>query len=84
MITLMGKEIKPTRFPDGTTQVWKLDEELFKTKELTIDWRFEREDEFFVVAQLRMLLQLHKLHLHVPYFPFARQDKVVSNETTFG
>ena len=29
MIKLNGHEIKPTIFPDGTSQVWKIDDILF-------------------------------------------------------
>jgi hypothetical protein len=45
MIKIDGFEIKPTIFPDGTSQVWKIPDELFNKSGLTIDWRFEREDE---------------------------------------
>lgn len=53
MLTVNGHKIEPTRFPDGTTQVWKLPENILDAKLLKIDWRYEREDEFFSLAQLR-------------------------------
>ena len=81
MITLMGQEVIPTRFPDGTTQVWKL--KPMPDEPLVIDWRFEREDEIFTVAQLATLFGRYPLTLRVPYLPFARQDKTISNEMTF-
>lgn len=84
MITLMGVEIKPTVFPDKTTQVWKLPTAIFEqAAPITIDWRFEREDEIFIVAHLAALLEGPGLVLHVPYLPFARQDKRLSNDATF-
>lgn len=83
MITALGHKIDPTRFPDGTSQVWRLPEEILKADHVHVDWRFEREDEFFTLMQLRALLHDKKMSLHVPYLPFARQDKDVSNTTTF-
>jgi ribose-phosphate pyrophosphokinase len=81
MIKFMDKVVTPTRFPDGTTQVWKLDP--VSGSDFDIDWRFEREDEIFTVAQLASLFGHGELVLYVPYLPFARQDKEVSNEATF-
>lgn len=84
--------IKPTVFPDSTTQVWKLPEDLFdhdRNDVYVIDWRFEAEREIFDLSNLVLLLweraELYAptIHLYVPYFPFARQDKEVSNTTTF-
>jgi ribose-phosphate pyrophosphokinase len=80
--------IKPTMFPDKTSQVWKLPEDLFKiNRAYVIDWRFEEEREFFDLANLVALINQStydsKIHLHVPYFPYARQDKHISNTTTF-
>lgn len=84
MITANGHKIEPTRFPDGTTQVWKLPEEILEAEEIRVDWRFEREDEFFSLTQLRALLfHKKKFFLHIPYLPFARQDKDVANDQTF-
>lgn len=83
MLTVNGHKIEPTRFPDGTTQVWKLPENILDAKLLKIDWRYEREDEFFSLAQLRTLFPSKELVLHVPYLPYARQDKDVSNDQTF-
>lgn len=88
MIKLNGIEIKPTIFPDKTSQVWKLDVPLenfpFGNK---IEWDFENEAEFLHVAQLVDLLKSYKnwgyVFLHIPFFPFARQDKEISNTTTF-
>ena len=89
MIKLNGHIIEPTIFPDGTSQVWKIPEEVFKKREvleMSIVWDFRSESEFIHLAQLCDLLQSKGLevdNLHIPYFPYARQDKEVSNNTTF-
>lgn len=83
MITVFGHKIEPTRFPDGTTQVWKLPSDVVSADRIHVDWRFEREDEFFTLAQLRMLMAGKRFSLHVPYLPYARQDKEISNDLSF-
>lgn len=92
MIKLMnfsGTEIKfeTTTFPDGTSQVWKLEEYLNKSvQSYYILWQFEREDEVFKVCQLAdLIFNTCKFFpiVYAPYLPYARQDKVVSNESTF-
>jgi len=84
MITLNGKEIKPTIFPDGTSQVWKLDN-IEPVKKNRVVWEFENEGELMHVAQLGDLL--HSVHsensLHMPFLPYGRQDKKVRNDRTF-
>lgn len=89
MIKLNGVEIKPTIFPDGTSQVWKLPDDLIQ-HENHVEWEFQHEGEFMHLAQLKMLLDSTsgspkgaKVELYIPYLPYARQDKVVSNQTTF-
>jgi ribose-phosphate pyrophosphokinase len=105
MIKLNGVEIKPTIFPDGTSQVWKIPKTalehdypspVFKSHveikiikkayvDHKIEWIFESEGEFMHLVQLRTLLsQIGGIVcLYMPYLPYARQDKLVSNETTF-
>lgn len=87
MIKLNGVEIKPTIFPDKTSQVWKvpnLDAALFH-----IDFDFEHEGEIFHLIQLVYLIRASCVHispvigLRMNYFPYARQDKNVSNTSTF-
>lgn len=85
MILLNGKTITPTIFPDNTSQVWKIDEDIVRESN-TIEWRFENEGEFMHLAQLVHLLDVGfnvNYDLELPYLPYARQDKRVSNETTF-
>lgn len=88
MITLwpMGgaaMELKSTRFPDGTSQVWKLPPEVTGAGCVTIEWSFEEERELFDLLSLRKLLPAACLTLFVPFLPYSRQDKPVGNEATF-
>lgn len=83
MITVNGYLITPTIFPDGTSQVWKLPDEVTKAGFLRVDWRFESEREIYDLLSLRALAPALPLDLYIPYLPFGRQDKQVSNETTF-
>lgn len=87
MIKLNGHLITPTIFPDKTSQVWKLPEDWFLAglHFNTITWEFENEAEFMHVAQLQTLLQRFSMGttLELPYLPYARQDKDISNVATF-
>lgn len=87
MIKLNDVVVTPTIFPDKTSQVWKIDTSILKNNGNTITWEFEHENEFLHVAQLKKLISVLKpnisISLNVPYFPYARQDHVVSNATTF-
>jgi ribose-phosphate pyrophosphokinase len=90
MIKLNGVEVKPTIFPDKTSQVWGVftdAQHLKNTPVLEVEWKFEQEAELIHLAQLKMLLdnvcpKAYK-SLHIPYLPYARQDKQVSDITTF-
>lgn len=84
MIFLNGKPLPVTVFPDKTSQVWKLDKEAFD-KAADIEWRFEEEAEVLHLAQLADLLKSNGIpaSLRVSYLPYARQDKDISNTTTF-
>lgn len=78
--------ITPTIFPDKTSQVWKLPEEALRFTEFTqITWEFENESEFIQVLQLADLLSTVSdiPDLYIPYLPYSRQDKIVSNTSTF-
>lgn len=85
MIKLNGKEINPTMFPDGTSQVWKVEGILEYPHHNFIHWNFEHEFELMHVMQLNDLCREigSPVHLNLPYLPYARQDKGVTNETTF-
>lgn len=89
MISINGVAIAPTIFPDGTSQVWKLSEKgldaLYKEGIINIKWDFENEAEFIHLAQLKTLLDTYCdiINLHMPYLPYARQDKHIDNNSTF-
>ena len=86
MILLNGSPINVTIFPDKTSQVWKNDESLYKQFN-NIEWQFESEGELFQLIQLCSLIRQRStsaiINLYCPYLPWARQHKVMSNETTF-
>lgn len=82
MIRLNNYIITPTIFPDKTSQVWKLPDNLIEDYN-TIIWDFENEAELIHVAQLTDLMVGKHVFLDIPYFPYARQDKHVSNYGTF-
>ncbi len=88
MIKLNGKEINVTMFPDRTSQVWQISNLNTNDQPNVIVWDYESEAELFHVVQLESLVQKMAVDnipsiLVVPYLPFARQDKEVSNETSF-
>lgn len=86
MIRLNGIEIKPDIFPDKTSQVWNLDLSQHDKAVQIIEWDFENEAEFMQLAQLVDLIRMElgsSINLQISYLPYARQDKKISNETTF-
>lgn len=89
MISLSDVVVTPTIFPDKTSQVWKLPEDLlagvWKEDEAHVAWEFEHEGEIAHLAQLKILLDTYTAHVHLwmPYLPYARQDKRVENSSTF-
>ena len=91
MITINEFTIAPTFFPDKTSQVWKLEDELLdyikKSSDISVNWKFESENEIIHIMQLMTLVsQINpdiRCTLSLPYLPYARQDKEVDNESTF-
>lgn len=89
MISIDGVKIPATIFPDHTSQVWDLPEDLlqnlYKEGICTVVWNFEKEEEFLHLAQLKTLLDTYCkiVKLSMPYLPYARQDKRVENKSTF-
>jgi ribose-phosphate pyrophosphokinase len=53
---------------------------------VTVVWDFSHEAEFIHLAQLKHLLDAYHVDvdLKIEYLPYGRQDKLVSNGTTFG
>lgn len=84
MIYLNGTAINATRFPDNTTQVWKISESILERWN-TIKWEFSHEGEFLELAQLKNLIDSYgyKTKLFLKYLPYGRQDKNVANDVTF-
>lgn len=91
MISLNNLEVKPDIFPDKTSQVWNVDVHSLIAGNLKeyhhVEWDFENEAEFIHLAQLVQLIRTEstneKIKLSISYLPYARQDKLISNETTF-
>lgn len=78
MILINGKEVEPTIFPDGTSQMWKFGEDF--GEEAIIEWWWGmNEAEVFWILQLQDFFRLIPLkdrtptHLKIPYLPYARQ-----------
>ena len=84
MITVNDHSITPTVFPDGTQQVWQLAPALMAASTWHICWSFAAEAELITLIQLSDLGIGRPMHLELPYLPYGRQDKAVSNEATFG
>lgn len=87
MLKLNGHIVNVTKFPDGTSQVWKLSEELLLSCELCssyeITWVFENEGELFQIFQLLNFIgatfKEKPIILDCPFLPCSRQDKNISN-----
>jgi ribose-phosphate pyrophosphokinase len=78
-------QVRPTIFPDGTSQVWKLPVEDLRSS-CRVTWHFEHEGELMHLLQLLDLCNCHGIDLdlvYIPYLPYGRQDKEVTNESTF-
>lgn len=79
-------KVIPTIFPDGTSQVWKLPLEGFKYDVNKIIWYFQSEAELIHLIQLVQLLEEYDINspeIYIPFLPYARQDKIISNQSTF-
>lgn len=90
MIALNGHKITPTIFPDKTSQVWKINDEIlnqvYRADHAAVVWEFESEGELVHLAQLKELLDTYcsTAKLTMPYLPYGRQDKRTDNHSTFG
>jgi len=86
-LRLNGINIDVTMFPDNTSQVWKVPEAAFEGKSYNIVWEFSHEGELFHLLQLVQLIRYghipRPIKLHMPYLPYGRQDKDLSNDATF-
>lgn len=85
-IMINGEYVNTTRFPDNTTQVWKLPEEWLNEERATIWWDYSHEGELIELAQLKDLLEasgVKRVYLNIGFLPFGRQDKSIANDATF-
>jgi len=86
-ISLNGTKIDVTMFPDKTSQVWKVPEDLFKCKQYDVVFEFDHEGEIMHLVQLVDLIKHghipRPVNLHMPYLPYGRQDKDIDNNATF-
>lgn len=92
-INRKSEVVTPTIFPDGSSQVWKLKHfseiadlrKKYTRPFVNITWNFESEAELIHLNQLCNLLDYSNcnIDLKIPYFPYARQDKGISNTETF-
>jgi ribose-phosphate pyrophosphokinase len=86
MFKVNGKKLDVTFFNDQTSQVWKVPEDLFLMQTINIEWYFDYEGEVMHLIQMVDLFRSRGpriINLYMDYLPYARQDKKISNETTF-
>ena len=87
MIKVNGQLVQPIKFPDGTTQVNKIRLTNPANKdEVKVEWKWESDAEVFYMAQILQIFNIHKIRdliIYTDYLPYARQDHMISNETTF-
>jgi phosphoribosylpyrophosphate synthetase len=85
VIKLNKIPVNVTMFPDNTSQVWKVEGAELDNLNV-IEWEFDHEGELFHLVQLVDLLRdygINDIGLTVPFLPYGRQDKDISNESTF-
>lgn len=86
MIKVNGHILQPTIFPDNTSQVWNIPQEVLENKFIKIIWEYNHEGELFHLLQLNDILKINKPKqkvLEMDYLPYARQDKHISNQASF-
>lgn len=85
MLYLNDQPLNVTVFPDNTSQVWKLPESTFQSNKAKVRWDYSNEAEVMHLFQLLHLFEVKNIstHLTIDYLPYARQDKPVSNDSTF-
>ena len=82
MIKLNGQVIEQNHFPDGTL-LMKHYEESVKGAGEHIEWFYENDAELFSLICLKNSLGNRSVHLHMPYIPHARMDRVKNKEDIF-
>lgn len=78
---------KQWKFPGGETGVQLEFADEYDWSNVSIQWDFESNDEFFTVANLcdaiRQINDEAYIALFMPYLPYARQDRVCNNGESF-
>lgn len=88
MISLNGKAIDLTRFPDGTTS-FRLDTNGLECDEIpTINWKYDSDSECMIVWYLTNHIRSimgpdTHVQLIMPYIPNARMDRVKNGDEVF-
>lgn len=83
------KDFTTVIFPDGTSQVWKIEAdpaEYDYNTSVCIRWLYESEAEVLHICQLAQLLcKMYKPipYISAPFLPYGRQDKEIGNMSTF-
>lgn len=83
MIKINGKAVEVGSFPDGTMLIKQI---IPQEERITISWFYESDRETLAVVYLANHLKSHgceNIHLHMPYIPNARQDRVKTEEDIF-
>lgn len=92
MLSLNGKEINLTQFPDGTSSFRfdtdGLERDLDRYSYPLIKWRYDGDHEciilWYLVKQIRSIAGPDKrIQLYMPYIPNARMDRVKNNDEVF-
>ena len=90
MIRVEDIEIYPDRFPDRTLLLKISNEIIYEcegTDDIVIDWFYENDAELFTLICVKRYIDEHfyevDIHLHMPYIPHARMDRVKNDEDVF-
>lgn len=84
MLYINGERVHMGKFPDGTLLI--KEEPCEGRKSVTIDWRFENNEELVALIFLANHFRangVHHMELRMPYIPNARQDRVKNPEDVF-
>lgn len=87
MLKVNGKQVELGHFPDGTLLIKEdVPKEYSGGRSAAITWKFENNEELLALVFLARHLKEHgveTIHLHMPYIPNARQDRVKTDEDVF-
>lgn len=84
MLYINGERVHMGKFPDGTLLI--KEEPCEGRKSVTIDWRFENNEELVALIFLANHFRangVQRIELRMPYIPNARQDRVKNPEDVF-